>query len=174
MLGQHVAPLPAGVLAIRPGPAFAGSDSMRATMFGRGGHGSRPETTIDPVLMAAATVLRLQTIVAREVGGIDTAVVTVGALHVGSKENIIADRAELRLSVRTFDPLVRRQVLDGIERIVRAEAQASGRSLLGPSTRAQPACRCDLGPARQATSMPRRTGQIRRDATVLSAHLGAA
>jgi hippurate hydrolase len=126
VLGQHVAPLPAGLLAIRPGPAFAGSDSIRVTMFGRGGHGSRPETTVDPVVMAAATVLRLQTIVAREVGGIDTAVVTVGALHAGSKENIIADRAELRLSVRTFDPLVRRQVLDGIERIVRAEAQASG------------------------------------------------
>src|SRR6185312_12991520 len=71
VLGQHVAPLPAGVLALRPGPAFAAADTVRITLHGTGGHGSRPETTVDPVVMAAATVMRLQTIVAREVAATD-------------------------------------------------------------------------------------------------------
>jgi hippurate hydrolase len=126
VLGQHVAPLPAGFLALRPGPAFAAADGVRITLFGRGGHGSRPETTVDPVVMAAATVMRLQTVVSREVAGTDTAVVTIGVLRAGTKENIIPDEAELRLSVRTFDPLVRERVLGAIERIARAEAVASG------------------------------------------------
>jgi hippurate hydrolase len=126
VLGQHVAPLPAGTLAVRSGPAFAAADAVRVVLFGRGGHGSRPETTIDPVVMAAATVMRLQTIVSREVAGTDTAVVTIGALQAGTKENIIPDRAELLLSIRSFDPAVRRRTLGAIERIVRAEAQASG------------------------------------------------
>ncbi|MBV1856041.1 amidohydrolase [Catellatospora tritici] len=126
VLGQHVAPIPAGVIGLRPGPAFAATDSLRVTLHGAGGHGSRPETTVDPVVMAAATVLRLQGIVAREVSGNDTAVVTVGALNAGTKNNIIPDDAELLLSVRTFDPAVRTRVLAAIERIVRAEAQASG------------------------------------------------
>ncbi|MDI1463417.1 amidohydrolase [Catellatospora sp. KI3] len=126
VLGQHVAPLPAGTIGLRPGPAFAATDSLRVTLYGSGGHGSRPETTVDPVVMAAATVLRLQGIVAREVSGNDTAVVTVGALNAGTKNNIIPDDAELLLSVRTFDTEVRGRVLAAIERIVRAEAQASG------------------------------------------------
>jgi hippurate hydrolase len=95
-------------------------------MFGQGGHGSRPETTVDPVVMAAATVMRLQTVVSREVAGTDTAVVTVGALRAGTKENIIPDEAELLISIRTFDPTVRDRVLGAITRIVRAEAAASG------------------------------------------------
>lgn len=126
VLGQHVAPLPAGMLAVRPGPAFAGNDTVRVTLHGSGGHGSRPETTVDPVVMAAATVLRLQTIVSREVAGTDTAVVTVGTLHAGSKENIIPDRAELGLSVRTYDADVREAILAAVERIAGAEAAASG------------------------------------------------
>jgi amidohydrolase len=126
VLGQHVAPLPAGMLALRPGPAFAGNDTVRITLHGSGGHGSRPETTVDPVVMAAATVLRLQTIVSREVAGTDTAVVTVGTLHAGTKENIIPDRAELGLTVRSYDAVVRERVLAAIERIARAEAAASG------------------------------------------------
>jgi hippurate hydrolase len=126
VLGQHVAPLPAGMLALRSGPAFAGNDTVRVTLHGSGGHGSRPETTIDPVVMAAATVLRLQTIVSREVAGTDTAVLSVGTLHAGSKENIIPDRAELGLSIRTYDAGVREKILAAVERIVRAEAAASG------------------------------------------------
>jgi hippurate hydrolase len=126
VLGQHVAPLPAGVLGVRSGPAFAAFDALRVTMHGRGGHGSRPESTVDPVVMAAATVLRLQTVVSREVAGTDTAVVTVGALRAGTKENIIPDSAELLLSIRTYTADVRARVLGAVERIVRAEAAASG------------------------------------------------
>ena len=125
VLGQHVAPLPAGLLALRPGPAFAASDSVRVVLHGRGAHGSRPETSVDPVLLAAATVLRLQGIVSRETAAAETAVVTVGALHAGTQANIIPDRAELLLNVRTFDPVVRERVLAAVERIVRAEAAAS-------------------------------------------------
>jgi amidohydrolase len=125
VLGQHVAPLPAGFLALRPGPAFAAADALKITLFGRGGHGSRPETTVDPVVLAAATVMRLQTVVSRETAGTETAVVTIGALRAGTKENIVPDEAELLLSVRTFDPAVRTRTLAAIERIVRAEAWAS-------------------------------------------------
>jgi amidohydrolase len=126
VLGQHVAPIPAGTIGLRSGPTFAAADSLRITLYGAGGHGSRPEATIDPILMAAATVMRLQGIVAREVSATDVAVVTVGAVRAGTKNNIIPDDAELLLSVRTFDTAVRTRVLKAIERIVRAEAQASG------------------------------------------------
>lgn len=126
VLGQHVAPLPAGVIGLRSGPSFAATNSLRVTMYGAGGHGSRPETTIDPVVMAAATVLRLQGVVAREVAATDVAVVTVGALQAGTKSNIIPDEAQLLMSVRTYDPHVRDSVRAGITRIVNAEAQASG------------------------------------------------
>ena len=126
VLGQHVAPLPAGMLGLRPGAAFAASDSLRITLHGRGGHGSRPETTVDPVVLAAATVLRLQTIVSREVSGSDTAVLTVGASNAGTKSNIIPDRAELLVNVRTYSLEVRARILAAIERIVRGEAQTAG------------------------------------------------
>jgi amidohydrolase len=125
VLGQHVAPIPAGLLGLRPGPAFAGTDSLRVVLHGQGGHGSRPETTVDPVVMAAATVLRLQTIVSRELAPADSAVVTIGSLHAGTTENIIPDSAELLLSVRTFEESVRATTLGAIERIVRAEAAAA-------------------------------------------------
>jgi len=126
VLGQHVAPMPAGLFGLRAGPAFAASDSLRILLHGRGGHGSRPETTVDPVVMAAATVLRLQGIVSREVAAADTAVLTVGMLRAGTKENIIPDSAELRLTLRTFDRAVRDRMVAAVERIVRAEAAASG------------------------------------------------
>ncbi len=126
VLGQHVAPIPAGLLGVRSGPAFAAADSLRIVLHGQGGHGSRPETTIDPVLMAAAVVQRLQGIVARELPAADAAVVTVGALHAGTVSNVIPDEAELLVSVRTFDQGVRGKVLAAIERIVTAEAAASG------------------------------------------------
>jgi len=126
VLGQHVAPIPAGVIGLRAGPAFAATDTLRVTLYGAGGHGSRPEATVDPIVLAAATVMRLQGIVAREVCATDMAVVTVGAVHAGTKDNIIPDEAELLLNIRTYDPAVRDRVLAAIERIVRAEAQASG------------------------------------------------
>ncbi|MEU3402279.1 amidohydrolase [Streptomyces filamentosus] len=125
-LGQHVAPAPAGFAGTRPGPVMAASDSLRVRLFGRGGHGSAPESTVDPVVMAAAVVMRLQTIVSRETGSAQTAVVTVGSLHAGTKENIIPDTAELRINIRSTTPAVRGRVLAAVERIVRAEAAASG------------------------------------------------
>ncbi|PKH43801.1 hippurate hydrolase [Nocardioides alpinus] len=126
VLGQHVAPLPAGALGLTSGPAFAATDSLRVTLTGAGGHGSRPEATVDPVVMAASTVMRLQTIVSREVAATDTAVVTVGASRAGTKANIIPEQAELLVNVRTYDPHVRGVVLAAITRIVEAEAAAAG------------------------------------------------
>lgn len=126
VLGQHVAPLPAGYLALRSGTAFAASDSIRVTLFGRGGHGSRPETTVDPVVLASSTVLRLQTIVSREISATESAVVTVGSLRAGTKDNVIPDSAELLLSIRSFDPGVRDRVLAAVRRIVAGEAAAAG------------------------------------------------
>jgi hippurate hydrolase len=126
VLGQHVSPMPAGLLGLRAGAAFAAFDALRVVLHGQGAHGSRPETSVDPVLMAAATVMRLQGIVSRELAASDSAVVTVGALHAGTVENIIPDRAELLLSVRTFDPGVRERTIGAIERVVRGEAAASG------------------------------------------------
>ena len=125
-LGQHVMPLPAGHVAVRGGPTMAASDSFRVRLFGRGGHGSMPSATVDPVLMAASTVVRLQSVVSREVAATDAAVVTVGSMHAGTKENIIPDDAELKLNVRSFDPAVRERVLGAVERIIHAEADASG------------------------------------------------
>ena len=126
VLGQHVMPLPAGVLGVHGGPAMAGADALRVVLHGQGGHGSRPETTVDPIVMAAATVLRLQGIVSREIAARDAAVLTVGALHAGTAVNIIPGQAELLLSLRHFDNEVRAKVLAAIERIVRAESVASG------------------------------------------------
>ena len=124
-LAQHVMALPAGRLAIRSGPVLSMSDSWEVKLFGRGGHGSGPEFTVDPVMMAAASVMRLQTVVSREISMMDRAVVTVGALQAGSSPNIIPDEALLRLNVRTFDEQVRTTVLAAIKRIITAEATAS-------------------------------------------------
>ncbi len=126
VLGQHVAPLPAGMIGLRVGAAFAGADSLKVTLHGRGGHGSRPEACVDPVVMSAATVLRVQAIVSREIPAAETAVVTIGTLHAGTAVNIIPDRAELGFSIRTFSTDVRDRVLAAIERIARGEAAAAG------------------------------------------------
>jgi amidohydrolase len=126
ILGQHVMSIPAGTIGWRSGAMTSAGDSLQITLFGRGGHGSMPQASIDPVVMAAALVMRLQTIVSREVAPTDAAVVTVGALQAGTKENVIPDNAIIKLNVRTFDENVRKRVLDGIDRIVKAEATASG------------------------------------------------
>jgi hippurate hydrolase len=125
ILGQHVMPAPAGAIGLRPGTTQAAADSLEVRLFGRGAHGSMPESSVDPVVMAAATVLRLQTIVSREVAAGQAAVVTIGALQAGTKDNVIPDEALLKLNVRTFDERVRTRVLDAIKRIVEAEATAS-------------------------------------------------
>ncbi|MGN6127070.1 MAG: amidohydrolase [Humibacter sp.] len=126
VLGQHVAPAPAGVVGVHAGPAFAATDDVMITLHGEGGHGSRPEATIDPVVMAAATVMRLQTIVSREVAGGETAVVTVGTLHAGTKINIIPPDATLGINIRTYDSDVRDRVVAAITRIANGEAATSG------------------------------------------------
>jgi hippurate hydrolase len=126
VLGQHVMVGPAGHLAGGAGAITSAADSLQIRLFGRGAHGSMPQASIDPVVMAASIVLRLQTIVSREVAATEAAVVTIGVLQAGTKENVIPDEAIIRLNVRTFDPGVRTRVLGAIERIVNAEAAASG------------------------------------------------
>lgn len=126
VLGQHVMLGPAGTIAGSAGPITSAADSLQIRLFGRGAHGSMPQASIDPIVMAASVVLRLQTIVSREISPMEPAVVTVGVLQAGTKENVIPDEAVIRLNVRTFDAAVRERVLAAIERIVHAEAQASG------------------------------------------------
>lgn len=125
VLGQHVMPLRAGNIGTRIGLLLSQSDSLEVKLFGRGGHGSSPEKTIDPVVMAAASVMRLQTIVSRELGINEGAVVTVGAMQAGSSANIIPNDASLHLNIRTYDDAVRKTVLGSIRRIIAAEANAS-------------------------------------------------
>jgi hippurate hydrolase len=126
VLGQHVMVGPAGSVGSRAGVITSAADSLQIRMFGRGAHGSMPQAAVDPVVMAAATVLRLQTIVSRELAASEAAVVTVGSLQAGDKANVIPDQAVITLNVRTFDEDVRTRVLAAITRIVNAEAVASG------------------------------------------------
>ncbi|HEU5075652.1 MAG TPA: amidohydrolase, partial [Polyangiaceae bacterium] len=125
IFGQHVMVGAAGTVGHRSGVVLSAGDSLQVKLFGRGSHGSQPQTSIDPVVMAAATTLRLQTIVSREISPLDSAVVTVGALQAGTKENIIPDDATIKLNVRTYDENVRKHVLAAIHRICRAESMAS-------------------------------------------------
>jgi amidohydrolase len=125
-LAQHVMPAPAGQVGTHAGVALSAADSMRVTVHGRGAHGSMPQAAVDPVVLAAMIVVRLQTVVSREVAPGETAVLTVGSIQAGTKSNVIPDRATLQLNVRTFSDATRRAVLDAIQRIVRAECQASG------------------------------------------------
>ena len=118
--------LPAGTVGIVPGVYNTNADSIRITIYGKGGHGSAPHTAIDPIVIAARTILSLQTIVSREVKPGQLAVVTVGYIHAGTKNNIIPDQAELGLTVRTNKTEVRKQVLAAIDRITKAEAEAAG------------------------------------------------
>ncbi len=126
VLGQHVTPLPAGFLGAHQGPAFAAADSIRIHIFGRGGHGSQPERAVDPILLTAQIVTRLHTIIPREVSAFETSVLTVGQVNAGSAPNIIPDSATITLSLRTYNPGVREQILAAIERVTAGEAQASG------------------------------------------------
>ncbi|WP_269936507.1 amidohydrolase [Arthrobacter sp. HY1533] len=126
VLGQHVMPLPAGTLATAAGPVLSAADSIKVTVHGVGSHGSMPHMSVDPVVLAASIVLKLQTIVSRETKPGEFAVVTVGALNAGTKSNIIPDRATLLLNIRSYDDAVRRRVLAAIERIVRGECAAAG------------------------------------------------
>jgi amidohydrolase len=127
IIALHDSPrVPAGRIGFTPGFTLASSDSVDVVIHGRGGHGAAPQTTVDPVVIAARTVLALQTIVSREDDPLDPAVVTVGSIHGGTKHNIIPDEVKLQITVRTYSKEVRRHVLDAIARIARGEAAAAG------------------------------------------------
>ncbi len=117
---------PAGEIGITPGYALANVDSVDMVVRGVGGHGAAPHTTRDPIVLASKIVLALQTLVSREVDPLEPAVVTVGSFHAGAKHNIISDEAQLLLTVRSYTPETRKLLLDGIARIARGEAIASG------------------------------------------------
>lgn len=118
--------LEAGKIGYCPGYALANVDSVDIRIRGQGGHGAYPHTTRDPIVLAAQVVLGLQTIVSREVSPLDSAVVTVGSIHGGSKHNIIPDEVRLQLTVRSYKPEVRQKVLSSIRRIAAGMASAAG------------------------------------------------
>jgi len=126
VLGVHdTQVLPSDQIGMVAGPASAASNAVDITFYGKGGHGASPHRTIDPLLIAARTVVTLQTIVSREVNPFDPAVVTVGTFHAGTKRNVISDDAKLELTVRSYKPEVQKQLLAAIERIAKAEAAAA-------------------------------------------------
>jgi hippurate hydrolase len=126
VLGQHVFPWDTGSVLYRSGAFMGAAESWDVTLYGRGGHGSAPERTVDPVVMAASAVLRLQTLVAREIAPADRGVVTVSRLRAGHAENIIPDTATITLNFRAFDPGVQERLTAGARRIIESEAAASG------------------------------------------------
>ncbi|MDP9226048.1 MAG: amidohydrolase, partial [Actinomycetota bacterium] len=126
VLGVHdTQVLPSDQIGVVAGPASAASNAVDITFYGKGGHGASPHRTIDPLLIAARTVVTLQTIVSREVNPFDPAVVTVGTFHAGTKRNVISDDAKIELTVRSYKPEVQKQLLAAIERIAKAEAAAA-------------------------------------------------
>jgi amidohydrolase len=123
---QHVLAYPAGTIGTKVGSVLSAGDSIRITLHGKGSHGSMPHNSVDPVVLAALVVLRLQTIVSRETKPGEFAVLTVGSSMAGSKSNIISDHAVLLVNLRTYDMTVRQRMIDSIERMVKAECEASG------------------------------------------------
>ncbi len=118
--------LPAGKVGITSGTYNTNADSIRITIYGKGGHGAAPQTTIDPIVIAARTILTLQTIPSREIKPGEMAVITVGYIQAGTKNNIIPDQAEMGLTIRTRKAEVRKQILAAIARIAKGEAAAAG------------------------------------------------
>lgn len=125
-LAQHVLAGVSGTVGTHSGPFLSAADSMKITLYGRGGHGSMPQNTVDPVVLAASIVLRLQTVVSREIAPSQTAVLTIGSSRAGTKSNVIPDTAVLQLNLRSYTPQTRQQMIAAISRIVRAECQAAG------------------------------------------------
>lgn len=125
ILGQHVMVGEAGTVGYRSGPILSAGNSIKVQIFGRGAHGSYPHTSIDPVIMAAATAMRLQTIVSREIAPTETAVLTIGFLQAGTKANIIPEDATLQLNIRTFNDVVKDHILSAVKRVCCAECAAS-------------------------------------------------
>ncbi|MGW4567985.1 amidohydrolase [Streptomyces sp. NPDC004561] len=126
LLGQHAAPGPAGLYPHVPGLIMSASTEVDIVVHGRGGHGSRPEATVDPVVTAAYLVTRLQTVVSRELAAGESAVLTVGRIEAGTRHNIIPDQARIALNLRTQSEEVRRRMLAAIRRIAQGECLAAG------------------------------------------------
>lgn len=126
ILGQHVMVAEAGTVGYRAGSILTAGDSLHVRFHGKGAHGSTPQNAIDPVMMAAFTSVRLQTVISRETAPLDSAVLTIGAIQGGTKENIIPDEAVLKLNVRTYKDSVRNNVLNSVKRICTCESHASG------------------------------------------------
>lgn len=124
-LGGHVVPWRAGTLGTRRGLMATSADSMRVTLHGRGGHASMPERLVDPVVMAAHAIVRLQTIVSREIDPAHHAVVTVASVQAGDAENVVVDDARLAVDVRATTAANRTKVLESVRRILQAESLAS-------------------------------------------------
>lgn len=124
-LAQHVLPFPAGDVGTHPGAFLSAADSMRITVHGRGAHGSMPQAAVDPVVMAAMIVVRLQTIISREIQPGEFAVVTVGSVQAGTKSNVIPHHAVIELNIRTYGDQTREAIISAIKRIVTAECHAS-------------------------------------------------
>ncbi len=118
--------LPAGQVGYIPGFGQASANSLDITVFGRGGHGAQPQETVDPIVIAARTVVALQTIVSREINPQDPAVITVGSIHGGTKNNIIPEEVTLKLTVRAYKEEVRRKLLAAINRVAKGESEAGG------------------------------------------------
>lgn len=125
-LGQHVGPARAGSVHTRPGPAMSRSENLKVIVHGKGGHGSMPHYTIDPVVVAAAIVMRVQTVVSRVLSPFEFGVVTVGMLNAGTKANIIPAAAELHLNIRSYDDAVHDRIVAAVKQICRGEAAAAG------------------------------------------------
>lgn len=126
VLGQHVMAQKAGTIGTKPGPILSAGDSIEITLHGSGAHGSMPHLSVDPVVLASTIVMRLQTVVSREVPPSSFAVLTVGSIQAGSKSNIIPATATLLLNMRTYDESVRETMITALERIVRGECEAAG------------------------------------------------
>lgn len=121
--------IPFGKFALREGPIMAAVDECIITVNGRGGHGAEPQDTADPIVCGASIIMALQTIVSRNIHPIDPSVITVGAFHAGAASNVIPERAEMKLSIRSFDPKVRDQLEDRIRTIAEGQAASYGMSV---------------------------------------------
>lgn len=148
VLGQHSAPAPVGIVAVGSGPVMASSDRLTITFNGRGAHGSAPQASLDPIVTAASAVVRLQTVVSREVSPSDAGVVTVGSFHAGTRANIIPDEAVIEISTRARNEETRARIIASIERIVRAESEAGG--LPAPTIERSPGAEVTVNDAAEA------------------------
>ncbi|KAL2829591.1 hypothetical protein BJY01DRAFT_254968 [Aspergillus pseudoustus] len=126
VLAQHVMRMKTGTVSIRAGRLLTATDAFDVRIFGRGGHGSAPQTCIDPIVIGAAIVTRLQSIVSREVTPGELAIVTCGSIQAGHAPNIIPDQLDLKLSVRSYDAKIHERVVAAVKRIVEAECAAAG------------------------------------------------